>query len=67
MSTNTNFYTSSSLESNVEMIDIDPNDVTPNEAYPVCMSFTINRIPDEAFASFIYYAIGWTWVKDHAE
>lgn len=54
---------SSSWDSNVEVVDIAAADLTAGSTYYIDISPYANRIPS---GSFFYYAIGWTWVKDHA-
>lgn len=54
---------SSSWDSNVEVVDVDASNLTAGSAYFLDVSPYANRIPSGAF---FYYAIAWSWVKDHA-
>jgi predicted urease superfamily metal-dependent hydrolase len=56
-----------SFEDNVEMVDISSSDITSGSTYVVTVHPFTMRIPSSAVASYIYYAIAWTWVKDHAD
>lgn len=55
---------SSSWDSNVEVVDVAAADLTAGSTYHIDISPYANRIPSGSY--FFYYAIGWTWVKDHA-
>jgi hypothetical protein len=54
---------SSSWDSNVEVVDIAASELTAGSNYYIDISPYANRIPS---GSYFYYAIGWTWVRDHA-
>ncbi len=51
-------YISESAESNVEIINIPGNDITPNSTITAQLIPYANRIPT---GQYIYYAIGWDW------
>lgn len=55
--------TSSSWDSNVEIVDIAAADLTAGSSYYIDLAPYANRIPS---GSYFYYAIAWSWVKDHA-
>jgi hypothetical protein len=59
-------YGSWSYESNVEMVDVPSSDLTSGRTYIANVHGHLMRIPSNAFSPLIYYAIAWTWVKDHA-
>jgi hypothetical protein len=65
---NSQYYSSLSYESNIEMVDVDRSQVTAGNTYTANVSVVTMRItpPPQGYADHIYYAIGWTWVKDHA-
>jgi hypothetical protein len=56
-----------SWNSNVEMVDIPATMFSPGETIDAHVIKTINRIPAGSRSGSFYYAIGWTWVQDHAE
>jgi hypothetical protein len=49
------------------MIDVPRVQVTFDNNYPIIVHAKGIHIPDCADANFITYALGWTWVKDHAD
>ena len=56
-----------SWDSNVEVVDIAASDLSAGSNYYIDISLYANRIPASgARANYLYYAIAWTWVKDHA-
>lgn len=55
---------SSHWDSNVEVVDVAAANLTAGNTYYIELAPWVNRIPPEA--SFFYYALAWTWVKDHA-
>jgi hypothetical protein len=63
---NNSGYNSLSYESNVEMVDVPSSDLTPGNTYVAQVYGNTMRIPTYANSPSIYYAIAWTWVKDHA-
>jgi len=63
---NSGAYSSFSYESNVEMVDVPSSDLISGQTYVANVHGYTMRIPSNAFAQYIYYAIAWTWVKDHA-
>jgi hypothetical protein len=67
MPANTNGYYCTSWDDNVEMIDVPHSDLTAGNQYYVVLDIGAMRIPACASADFIKYAIGWTWVRDHAD
>lgn len=59
---------STSWDGNVEVVDIANSDLSAGGAYYIDVAPAINRIPTSGSrTNFFYYAIGWTWVKDHAD
>lgn len=54
---------SSSWDSNVEVVDVAAADLTAGNSYYIDLAPYANRIPS---GSYFYYAIAWGWVKDHA-
>jgi hypothetical protein len=63
---NNSGYNSFSYESNVEMMDVPASDLTSGTTYVATVYGSTIRIPSNAYVSYIYYSIAWTWVKDHA-
>lgn len=63
---NSGAYSSFSYESNVEMVDVPSSDLASGQTYVANVHGYTMRIPSNAFAQYIYYAIAWTWVKDQA-
>lgn len=58
---------SRSWDNNVEVVDIAASEVTAGSSYYIDVAPYTNRIPASGSrANFFYYAIAWTWVKDHA-
>ncbi|MDB5105493.1 MAG: hypothetical protein JWP91_3182 [Fibrobacteres bacterium] len=56
-----------SWDGNVEVVDVAAADLTAGGSYYIDIAPSYNRIPASGSrANFIYYAIAWTWVKDHA-
>jgi hypothetical protein len=58
---------SQSNNSNVEMVDIPNTTFTAGSTVEARISKWMDRIPSGGRASYFYYSIGWTWVKDHAD
>lgn len=58
---------SNSQNSNVEMVDIPNTMYAAGSVVDARIFKTVNRIPAGSRAQFFYYAVGWTWVKDHAD
>jgi hypothetical protein len=58
---------SQSNNSNVEMVDIPNTTFTAGSTVEARITKWLNRIPSGGRASYFYYSIGWTWVKDHAD
>jgi hypothetical protein len=59
--------TSGSWDNNVEVVDIAASELTAGSSYYIDVSPYISRIPASGSrTNFFYYAIAWTWVKDHA-
>jgi hypothetical protein len=56
-----------SIDDNVEMLDISRYAVLPGRTHTVYVDVRTVRIPSCAVSNISYYAIGWTWVKDHAD
>jgi hypothetical protein len=56
---------SSSWDSNVEVVDIPAANLTAGSSYYIDVSAFMNRIPTTG-TNYFYYAVAWTWVKDHA-
>jgi hypothetical protein len=68
MPANTTWYSCFSWDDNVEMIDVPHSDLTAGSSYYVVLDIGAMRIPACAYGGdTIYYAIGWTWPKDHAD
>ncbi len=67
MTGDVNGYYCTSWDDNVEMIDVTNSDLTAGSSYYVVMEVGAMRISACAYADWIKYAIGWTWVKDHAD
>ncbi|GEM_PF-1549343 len=63
---NTGWSSSSSWNGNVEIIDVLAANLTAGATYTAQVNKYIARIPSTARAGFLYYAIAWTWVDDHA-
>ncbi|MBN1601434.1 MAG: hypothetical protein JW915_07485 [Chitinispirillaceae bacterium] len=65
---NSQYYSSVSYESNVEIIDINASHLTAGSTYTAIVSPYTLRIPAGSYnGDHIYYSIAWTWVKDHAD
>lgn len=60
---NNGSQSSASWDSNVEIVDVAAASLTAGNTYYIDISPYANRIPSGAY---FYYALGWTWVKDHA-
>jgi hypothetical protein len=57
-----------SWDGNVEVVDIAANDLTAGSSYYIDVLPGINRIPASGSRTdYFYYAVAWTWVKDHAD
>ncbi len=56
-----------SYDSNVEVLDIASDDLTAGGSYLVSVKPFILRIPEDVGADYFYWAVGWTWVRDHAD
>jgi hypothetical protein len=56
-----------SWEDNVEMVDIPNSMYSAGSVVDALVYKMVNRIPSGSRQPFFYYAIGWTWVKDHAD
>lgn len=54
---------SSSWDSNVEVVDVAASELTAGSSYYIDVSPYANRIPS---GSYFYYAIAWAWVADEA-
>jgi hypothetical protein len=64
---NVGTQTSSSWDSNVEVVDVAAGNLTAGGSYYIDISPYANRIPASGSrTNFFYYAIAWGWVKDHA-
>ncbi|MEO7424397.1 MAG: hypothetical protein ABI036_04370 [Fibrobacteria bacterium] len=58
---------SASWDSNVEVVDVPANELSAGSSYYIDVSPYMNRIPASgARTNYFYYAVAWTWVKDHA-
>ncbi|MDB5047532.1 MAG: hypothetical protein JWO30_603 [Fibrobacteres bacterium] len=58
---------SSSWDNNVEVVDIAASELTAGSSYYIDVAPYSNRIPASGSrTNYFYYAIAWTWVKDHA-
>jgi hypothetical protein len=58
---------SGSWDNNVEVVDIAASELTAGSSYYIDVSPYSNRIPGSGSrTNYFYYAIAWTWVKDHA-
>ena len=60
-------YMSMSEDSNVEIIDIPSRVLVAGETYPLTVSVSQARVPTNAVTDVFYWAVGWTWVQDHAQ
>ncbi len=60
-------YDSTSLDSNVEVIDVPSRELVSGAAYPVKVVVTLARVPETAVSEVFFWALGWTWVRDHAD
>jgi hypothetical protein len=59
---------SASWDSNVEVVDVAASELNAGSSYYIDVSLYANRIPASGSrTNFFYYAIAWTWVKDHAD
>ncbi len=64
---------SESWEDNVEMVDVPNSIFSAGSVVDARILKQINRMPGDpgtyfgSRTNFFYYAIGWTWVKDHAD
>jgi hypothetical protein len=58
---------SQSHNGNVEMVDISNSKFTAGSTVDARISKFIDRIPEGSREQYFYYAIAWTWVKDHAQ
>jgi hypothetical protein len=57
-----------SWDGNVEVVDVSASSLTAGGSYYIDAIPAINRIPSSGSrTNFFYYAIAWTWVKDHAQ
>jgi len=61
------WYFSSSWDSNVEIVDIPAEELTPGQSYPLHILLANLDIPAGASTDFFYWSIGWTWVRDRAD
>ncbi len=65
--TKAGIYSSLSYDGNVESIDVPSEKLTAGAVYPLNVVVSRLDIPTDAIAQFFYYAVGWTWARDHAE
>lgn len=57
-----------SWDGNVEVVDIAASDLSAGGTYYIDIAPAINRIPASGSrANYLYYAVAWGWVKDHAD
>ncbi len=57
-----------SWDGNVEVVDIAASDLSAGGTYYIDVAPVINRIPASGSrANYLYYALAWGWVKDHAD
>ncbi|MBN1517701.1 hypothetical protein JXA32_14150, partial [Candidatus Sumerlaeota bacterium] len=56
-------YVSDSANSNIEIINIPQEDLTPATYYPFTVKHSIDRIPA---GEFTYFCVAWTWAEDSA-
>jgi hypothetical protein len=59
-------YGSYTWDSNVEIIDVPNEDLTPNSVYPLYVYPKFWRQAEDG-PGISYYTVAWTWVKDHAD
>jgi hypothetical protein len=64
--TNSGWKTSDTWNSNTEIIDVSNSELTPNGTYSIGINPKIHRMASDG-TDYLYYAIAWTWVKDHAD
>jgi hypothetical protein len=56
-----------SWDSNIEVVDVAAANLTAGSSYYIDVDPVINRIPASGSrTNYIYYAVAWAWVKDHA-
>jgi hypothetical protein len=56
-----------SWDNNVEVVDVAADSLTAGISYYIDVVPATNRIPASGSrTNFFYYAVAWTWVKDHA-
>jgi hypothetical protein len=63
---NDGWHSSDTWNSNVEIIDIPSGSVTPENEYTILAYPTTYR-QAKGGPNLFYYAVAWTWVKDHAD
>lgn len=57
-----------SWDGNVEVVDVAAADLTAGSSYYIDVAPVINRIPSSGSrTNYIYFAVAWAWVKDHAD
>lgn len=64
--TSSQYYSSASYLSNVEIIDVPRAQLTPGATYDAFVSFVTNRRPSSSRTLGTNMVIAWTWVADHA-
>jgi hypothetical protein len=65
--TNAGNQSSSSWDSNVEVVDVPAANLTTGGSYYIDVAPYANRIPASGSrANYFYYSLAWEWVKDHA-
>jgi hypothetical protein len=63
---NIGWHVSSTLNGNIEMLDIDNGYLSTNATYGILVYPTIFRKASDG-PDYTKYSIAWTWVKDHAD
>jgi hypothetical protein len=60
------WYQSNTFDSNVEIVDVDNGDLTPNDNYAIVVSPGVYRQATGG-PNLLYYTVAWTWVKNQAD
>lgn len=63
---NAGWHSTDTWNSNVEIVDIDNSNLTPNGTYNIGVNPKIHRMASDG-TEYLYYSVAWTWVKNHAD